>query len=208
MYTIDTKGHLCPEPLIMARNGLKEVSEGERVLIISDNETSFHNLMSFLSDLGASPQIKQKGSEYHIEVIKPGESGSNKETNPEAYCNVNNEQDIGATSNYIVVVRGSEMGEGDADLGRLLIRGYFNALKGMDRLPTHIIMYNGGVKLALKNTDTVEALGELEDKGVSVLVCGTCVDFFELKGEIGAGRISNMYQIATTLADTGHVVYL
>ncbi|MBZ4676124.1 MAG: hypothetical protein JG782_743 [Anaerophaga sp.] len=206
MLTIDTKGKLCPEPLIMARNGLREVKEGEKILVISDNETSFQNLMSFLSDLGANPVAEQKGGEYLVEATKPPESPEKSEKNPEAYCSA---PGVPAPSDdYVVVARSYRMGEGDEELGRLLIRGYFNALKGMDNLPTHIIMYNGGINLALKDTDTAIALGELEDKGVTVIVCGTCVDFYEAKEKVAVGRISNMYQIANILAEAGHVIYL
>jgi selenium metabolism protein YedF len=206
MYTVDTKGHLCPEPLIMARNGLKEVREGEKILVVSDNETSYQNLMSFLTDLGAYPKAEQREGQYFIEVTKPRESSESVESNPEVYCAV--PQSGKPPADYVVVARSSRMGEGDEALGDLLIRGYFNALKGMDNLPAYIIMYNEGVKLALKDTDTAEALGELEDRGVSVIVCGTCIDFYQIKQNVGVGRISNMYQIATTLAGAGHVVYL
>ncbi|MGQ1891157.1 sulfurtransferase-like selenium metabolism protein YedF [Thermophagus sp. OGC60D27] len=206
MFTIDTKGHLCPEPLIMARNGLREVKEGEKALIITDNETSYQNLMSFLSDLGANPVAEQKGKEYFIEVTKPAETSDQADHNPEAYCSV---PGVPAPStDYVVVARSAQMGEGDADLGNLLVRGYLNALKGMEHLPTHIIMYNSGIHLTLEGSDTALALGELEDRGVSIIVCGTCVDFYQVKSKVGVGRISNMYQIATLLAEAGHVVYL
>jgi len=206
MYTVDTKGRLCPEPLIMARNGLREIKEGEKMMILSDNDTSYQNLMSFLSDLGANPMVDKKEGVYYIEVTKPSETAQKTESNPEDYCAV--PASSGAKNNYVVVARSCKMGEGDEDLGALLIRGYFNALKEMDTLPTHIIMYNGGVKLSVKDTDTAAALGELEDKDVSILVCGTCVDYYQMKEQIGVGRISNMYQIASVLAETNKVVYL
>ena len=100
------------------------------------------------------------------------------------------------------------MGDGDDELGALLIRGYFNALKAMDDLPAHIILFNGGVWLTLKDSDTAEALGELEDRGVSIIVCGTCVDYYQIKDKIGVGRISNMYQIAGIMAGADRLVYL
>lgn len=206
MHTIDTKGYLCPEPLIMARNGLREVQEGEKVLVISDNETSFQNLMNFLSDLGANPVSEQRGEAYFIEVTKPLEAVDRPEKNPEAYCEVPNAST--PESNYVVVAKSCHMGDGEDELGELLIRGYFNALKGMDNLPTHIILYNSGINLSLQKTDTALALGELEDKGVSIIVCGTCIDYYQVKEKVEVGRISNMYQIATILAEAGHVVYL
>ncbi len=206
MQIVDTKGHLCPQPLIMARDALRRAAEGETMQIVSDNETSWQNLMSFLTDLGAHPVSKQEGDIYYIEVTNPGKLQEQSDANPEDYCEV--PAVAGARNNYVVVVRSREMGEGNTELGNLLLRGYFNALNGMNNLPTHIIMYNTGVYHALKGTDIYETLVSLEDKGVNVIVCGTCVDFYQLKDRVGVGRISNMYQITGILAETGHVVYL
>ncbi len=206
MKIIDTKGHLCPEPLIMARNGLQKVAEGETIQIISDNETSWQNLMSFLSDLGANPVSKMEEGVYFIEATNPGKSAAKEATKPEAYCEVPGVEK--QNGNYVVAVRSREMGEGDSELGGLLVRGYFNALKNMESIPTHILMYNSGIFHSLKGTDVAESLARLEDLGVSVIVCGTCVDFYQVKEKVAVGRISNMYQIATILAEAGHVVYL
>ncbi len=206
MQIIDTKGLLCPQPLIMARDALRRASEGETLQIISDNETSWHNLMSFLTDLGAQPVSKQEAGIYSIEATNPEKSQKQPDTNPEDYCEV--PATASSPGNYVVVVKSREMGEGNAELGNLLLRGYFNALNGMDNLPSHVLMYNAGVYHALKGTDVYEALASLEDKGVNVIVCGTCIDFYKLKDEVGVGRVSNMYQIANVLAKAGHVVYL
>ena len=206
MKTIDTKGFLCPQPLIMARNGLKEVAEGEKVLILSDNETSWQNLMSFLTDLGANPVSKLVDGVYNVEATNPVKSAVTEASIPEDYCKVPVPEE--SHKSYVVAVRSQEMGEGDSELGGLLVRGYFNALKNMEAIPTHILMYNSGIFHSLKGTDVAESLTQLEEMGVSVIVCGTCVDFYQVKEKVGVGRISNMYQIATILAEAAHVVYL
>jgi len=207
MHTIDTQGYLCPEPLIMAKKALNEVGPGEKIRILSDNETSYENLMRFLTDLGARPVAEQKEGIYHIDASRPDDQG-NEEDGPDAdsYCMV--PEQSSRRSSYIVVARSNKMGDGDDELGALLIRGYFNALKAMDDLPAHIILFNGGVWLTLKDSDTAEALGELEDRGVSIIVCGTCVDYYQIKDKIGVGRISNMYQIAGIMAGADRLVYL
>jgi selenium metabolism protein YedF len=206
MKIIDTKGHLCPEPLIMARNGLQKVAEGETVQIISDNETSWQNLMSFLSDLGANPVSKLEDGVYYVEATNPVKKSTTEAAIPEDYCKI--PVPVETHKSYVVAVRSREMGEGDNELGGLLVRGYFNALKNMESIPTHILMYNSGIFHSLKGTDVAESLAQLEDLGVSVIVCGTCVDFYQVKEKVAVGRISNMYQIATILAEAGHVVYL
>jgi hypothetical protein len=47
---------------------------------------------------------------------------------------------------------------------------------------------------------------ELSDKGVELLVCGTCLDFYNAKDELAVGRISNMFEIGDTLNTAFRVV--
>ena len=50
MRIVDTKGQLCPAPLIAAKKALKETTEGESFIVLTDNKTSFDNLSRFLKD--------------------------------------------------------------------------------------------------------------------------------------------------------------
>ncbi len=197
MKTVDTRGHLCPIPLIMAKSAIKESNTGDTLLIISDNDTSCQNLMQYLNDLGANPQKETKGPEFHITIQVPAPRASMPEA--ESYCSTDR--------GYVVVVKSDKMGQGDDNLGSILIRAFINSLKDADKLPTHIILYNGGVKLAVKGSDTGASLQVLESMGVKVIVCGTCVDFFGIKDSLATGTISNMYQITKLTAEAGHVVY-
>lgn len=197
MKIIDTRGHVCPVPLIMAKSAIKEASTGDKMLIISDNDTSCQNLMQYLTDLGANPLKEVKDSEFHITITVPEPHAAMPEA--ESYCSTD--------KGYVVVVKSDKMGQGDDNLGSILIRAFINSLKDADKLPTHIILYNAGVKLALKGTDSGASLVNLEALGVKIIVCGTCVDFFGIKEEIAAGTISNMYQITKFTAEAGHVIY-
>lgn len=109
-------------------------------------------------------------------------------------------------SPFTVLIKSDRMGSGDDELGKLLIRGFLNALIKQAQLPTHIILYNGGVLLAVDGTDTAETLRELEEKGVIILLCGTCCDFFNIKEMVNAGSISNMMQITSTLIEAPKLV--
>lgn len=200
MQTIDTRGHLCPTPLIMAKKAIKAAQPGEELLILSDNATSCQNLMQYLTDLGAQPQQTTQGNEFHITIRVP-EAKSNA-PEPEMYCAVPSPQ-----KSYVVVIKGDKMGHGDDGLGSILIRAFVNSLKDADQLPTHIILYNTGVKLALQATDTSESLAALHQSGVEIIVCGTCADYFSIKEQLAVGTISNMYQITKIMAEAGHVVY-
>ena len=63
IQTIDTRGHLCPTPLIMAKKAIAAAQAGEELLILSDNTTSCQNLMQYLTDLGAMPCQTNQGIE-------------------------------------------------------------------------------------------------------------------------------------------------
>ncbi len=69
--------------------------------------------------------------------------------------------------------------------------------------PDIIIFYNTGVKLAVQDSEVLEDLKALSDKGVEILVCGTCLNFFGIKEKLGVGIVSNMYDIASTMSRAG-----
>ena len=99
------------------------------------------------------------------------------------------------------------MGRGDDELGRILARAFVNALEGVERKPNRIICYNRGVLLADKDTDTGATLTRLhKEYGVEVILCGTCVDYFEFRDKIAVGTISNMLVIAEYMRQASRLV--
>ena len=98
------------------------------------------------------------------------------------------------------------MGDGDPELGQLLMETFVDNLKLQEQLPSHVILYNGGVKLAMKDSPVCNSLTELEELGTRIMLCGTCIDHYGLQFDIGVGMISNMVVITETLAAAGHVV--
>ncbi len=91
------------------------------------------------------------------------------------------------------------MGLDDDELGIVLMRSFLHTLTEIDTRPDVLILYNGGVKLAIEGSDVLHDLNALENQGVKVLVCGTCLNFFNLKEKLKVGSISNMYDITETL---------
>lgn len=100
------------------------------------------------------------------------------------------------------------MGVGNEDLGKMLTRSFLNNLINQNNLPSHIVLYNSGVLLASDGTDTANALKELENKGVQILMCGTCIDFYQLKDQLSLGQVSNMINISAHLIDAAKIITL
>jgi intracellular sulfur oxidation DsrE/DsrF family protein len=58
---------------------------------------------------------------------------------------------------------------------------------------------NGGVRLAVEGSEALVNLRRLTDRGVEILACGTCLEFYQLKDALAVGRVTNMYEIAGLL---------
>lgn len=108
---------------------------------------------------------------------------------------------------YMVVIKSLHMGQGEEALGTLLMKSYVNVLPELDYLPQVICLYNEGVKLAIEGSPVLEALQKLESKGVKIIVCGTCTEYYKVSGQLKVGSISNMYHIASLLSTMPKVVY-
>lgn len=81
----------------------------------------------------------------------------------------------------VITVTSDKFGTGDDKLGSVLMKSYFYALSEADRIPADLIFVNSGVKLTTEGSDVIDSIKKLEERGVNVLSCGTCLDFYNLK---------------------------
>ena len=93
------------------------------------------------------------------------------------------------------VISSEAMGQGDDRLGKILMKSFLFALTQQDILPETVLLYNGGAFLSCEGSESLEDLKKLEELGVEILTCGTCLDFYGLKEKLAVGGISNMYEI-------------
>ena len=202
MRIVDTKGQLCPAPLIAAKKALKETVNGESFMVLTDNKTSFDNLSRFLKDNKAGVHVSDSGGVWTLTVTKT--SSDVASTRTEDYCTP--EISHFEKGNFVVAITSDKMGEGDEDLGRLLISNFIRALKDLDKLPQHIVFYNKGVTLAVKDSPIIEHIKDLDKMGVEMHLCATCVNHYKLENSVEVGTLSNMYSIAEIMASAGNVV--
>jgi sulfur relay (sulfurtransferase) complex TusBCD TusD component (DsrE family) len=67
---------------------------------------------------------------------------------------------------------------------------------------------NDGVKVPTKNDQAIEHLKTLQEKGAEILVCGTCLNFYNLAGDLAVGVVSNMYDISGAMQTVDKVITL
>ena len=87
------------------------------------------------------------------------------------------------------------MGEADPELQSRLIQTYFKLIDEADTLPAVICFYAEGVFLVLSGSPVIETLRSLESKGVHLVICNTCLNFYGLGDQVEVGIIGGMTDI-------------
>lgn len=196
--TVDARGLACPQPVLLAK---KAIENNEEVTVLVDNDTAAENIRRLAVKNGCGYSVTEKGGGVlEITLIRTGAPGTLAQrtgAEEEISCDAVPDRKIGPV---VVALSDNHMGRGDDTLGDILIRAFVHTVLELKPLPRTIICYNGGVKLAAKDSPVLDDLKELEKAGVDIIVCGTCVNYFNLGEQIAAGRISNMYEIAETMA--------
>lgn len=188
MDNIDARGLKCPQPVILAKRALEEITSGE-ILAIVDNVTARENLTRLALNLNCQHEVEEKEGCYYVKIKKVGESVK-KEINDD----------------FIIVITTDKLGAGDAELGQLLMKAYTYTLNETKPYPKAIIFLNSGVKLVVEGVDTLDNIQKLQEKGIEIISCGTCLDFYQLKDKLKVGIVGNMYTIVEYMHTAAKVI--
>ncbi len=189
--TVDARGTACPQPVVMTRQAL--VTGGGPLRVLVDNATARDNVARFARSQECEVTVAEEDFGFALDIV-PGEGG------------IAAMAAGGGGGSSLFVLSSDFMGKVDNELGHVLVKAFLNTLADREELPSHIILFNTGVALACGETETARALERLESLGVSVLACGTCLDYLGLKDGLRAGVVSNMYEIIDTLASAGKCI--
>jgi len=199
---VDAKGLACPEPVILTKKALDAHDE---VTVLVDNATALENVKRLASISGCAVDVTEgSGGIFRIDIKKGQGSRAACDASPEWTHPLGPPHALPGPT--IFVIASGVMGHGNDELGALLMKAFIHTAIDLEHRPDMMIFYNTGVKLAAHDSGVVDDLKTLEEKGVRILVCGTCVNFFDLGGKIGAGTVSNMYDIAGALSTAGRIV--
>ncbi len=198
---IDAKGKECPIPVIMAK---KEIDNGNKNFTIEvDNNIAVQNLQKLANSQGLLIDIKEEDNIFKIVFI-------NKD-NECIECNeiLNElEENKNQTGTWSIFVGKEIIGAGNEELGKSLMKMFFYTIAEDTDLPKSILFMNDGVKVPTLNEQAIEHLKELEAKGVEILTCGACLNFYKLENELKAGKVSNMYDITKAMKESSKVITL
>ena len=196
MATLDCRGMSCPQPVLETKKALDK-SGSEEILVLVDNPGSKENVRRFAESQGYRVNVAEEKGGFALRLQKAG--GAKMEP-------ARHEKKMEGEAGLVVFLESDSIGRGSEELGRILMRSFLHTLGEAEFKPAKLIMVNSGVKLACEGSEVLEDLHQLSSQGTDILSCGTCLDFFGLKAGLKAGRISNMYEILSSLAQAGKVL--
>ena len=205
--TLDCTGLACPQPVMRCKDLIQEKLPS-KLRVVVDNQPARDNVSRFLKSQGyALEEVAEKEGTFLItarrssEGVGPGDSGTGPE--PEEMCAV--PEPNGRSGGQLVFITSDRIGRGDQELGDKLMKNFIRTLPEMEGL-WRIILINAGVRLAVKESELLRDLRNLESSGVSILVCGTCLDHLQLLEEKAIGETTNMLDVVTSLQLAGKVI--
>lgn len=191
---IDARGEVCPTPMMMADETLQKMGEGI-VEILVDNETAVKNLTWFANKNRFAVESQKEGKDWRVKIAKG------------AACEPMEVSSGTPVKDLMLVIGTDTMGK-EAELGKILMKGFFETIKVSRELPHTIFFLNAGVKLTTTNEETVPVLKSLEEMGVEIFSCGTCLKYYGLEDAMKVGMRGSTDIIVGGLKDFSRTVWI
>ncbi len=187
---IDCRGLACPGPVITTKKALEELAAG-RITVIVDNEVAKTNVVKFATANGLSAAVEAKDGHHYISIVK----GAGPQV--AAASPATGTADAGGA---VYLITQETLGHGSPELGAVLIKAFMTTLLEIKPQPQTLLFMNSGVKLTVARSPVLEQLTTLAGRGVAILACGTCLDYYQRKADLAVGEITNMYTIVETIS--------
>jgi selenium metabolism protein YedF len=190
---VDCRKMTCPLPVVTVKRALEEAA-GESVKVLLDDGAPRENVARFAASRGFQVEETREGDGYAMLIS--GTPGQNLSPQQEK------------KGGSVFLVASDSLGEGSEDLGRLLMKNFIITLLDVTEMPERMLFINRGIFLTTEGSEVIEALQQLACRGVEILSCGVCLDFFHRREKLCAGTITNMFTIAESMLRTGSVIRL
>lgn len=202
-HLLNCEGLPCPQPVIRLKK-LLDSSSPQKISIIVDNEPALENVSRFLTSNGYGLSSSREGAIWRVHAHKDETAGN---------CELMTEEELRAhtqnakatvsqapeESKTLVMIISPVFGSGDDILGTKLMKNFISTLPEMGTELWRIVLLNGGVALTVADSPVLKDLQALEKSGVSILVCGTCLDYFSLLEQKQVGQTTNMLDVVTSM---------
>lgn len=205
MIIVNAIGDTCPIPVVKTKQAIASLTQADIPTVVEtlvDNGIAVENLekMARQSGYTVTHSVREDGNfSVQIQIRALAEPGGSDQAQT-AVCQPMTEK------HTVVVIRKAQMGDGDPELGKVLLKGFIYALSQQEELPETMLFYNGGAAVTCEGSESLEDLKELEAQGVQILTCGTCLNFYGLTEKLRVGEVTNMYEIARIMTGASLIV--
>ncbi len=188
MNQLICNGLSCPQPVLITKKYLEENPDADTVSVIVDNQAASENVSRFLENRGFNVSINKLDNCYEISASRIAGHADQ--------CRLNDHTE---SKKILIMITNDVIGNGEKTLGEKLMLNFLKTLPEMGDSLWRIVFLNKGVKLSVKDSPALPVLTQLEAHGVSLLVCGTCLEYYSLHEKKGVGITTNMLDIVTSL---------
>ena len=194
---VDCRGLACPQPVINTKKALEAIRQGT-VITVVDNDIAKENVTLFARNSGHHVIAEKIGDNYHITINK-GPAGEIKEE----FLPIKGNKE---TSSAVYLITSDQLGQGSPDLGQVLMKSLMVTLVESNPLPQAVLFLNTGVMLTCIGSPVLEQLHSLANKGVVLISCGTCLEYYKLKQKLEIGRVGSMLDINNYMSESTKVI--
>ena len=192
---LDCKGEPCPNPVLRCKQ-LLDAQSPQKLQVVVDNDAAKENVSRFLVSKGMRiDDMRKDGGLWTITASRAagpeGPAAAPAAQPSERACPV-------CAPKILVFITRDVIGQGDDTLGARLMGNFLGTLPELGDALWRIVLVNGGVRLATASHPASEHLKKLDAAGVSILVCGTCLEFFKLMDSKAVGEVTNMLDVVTS----------
>jgi len=198
--TLDCRGLACPGPVLRVIDAL-EKDAPETLAVTVDDQAALENVSRMLGGKGYALTVQAGPGGTVISATRagvPAPAGGACAAVPQAP----------GTDKTLAFLTADAIGRGSDELGGKLMLAFLATLPELGAGLWRIVLVNSGVKLACEGHPALEKLQALAASGVSILVCGTCLNFFELMEQKRVGETTNMLDVVTSLGLAGKVIQI
>ena len=195
----DCKGMPCPQPVLQC----KQCIDNDDPVLLSvdvDNEAARENVTRFMQTRGYDVTSADIDGGWRITGARAAEAAQDAPGKDACECEVMSAAQLAELEQKVTVFLAADvMGAGDDELGGKLMVNFAATLPELGDELWRIVMVNSAVRLAVPGHPAFDKFKALEDAGVTILVCGTCLDHFGLLESKGLGQTTNMLDVVTSL---------
>lgn len=191
-HIVDARGLNCPQPVILTKR-VMDKGEADRLVTIVNQTAALENVTKLARSQGYEVEVEDKEGDYYITMIR----------SEEITCEPASLED-----NVTILITNRYFGQGEEELGQVLMRSFLYTLGEMNGRVKSIIFMNSGVFLTTEGSEVLEILQGVSQEGVQILSCGTCLDFYGIKDKLAVGEITNMYTAVEMLSSAERSITL